>query len=151
MAFPHVFARVDQRLRDWVLRHGMAPPELAELYTEDEVGSGEAVRGLEEELGIGDHEVESFRKDFDDLMTASADHARRQNARLAAVPVWQMHLEQQAKRRRAWRESEFQAWDDREDSRLRQVPPPPPSAPRYGTSRRRGAVLEGDAHGRQRA
>ncbi len=151
MAFPHVFARIDPRLRDWVLRHGMSPPEVAELYTDEEIGSGEAVLGLEEELEIGDHEVEHFRKDFEDLLVACADHARRQHARLAAVPVWQIHLEQQAKRRRAWRESELQSMDEREDSKLRQVPPPPPSAPRYGTSRRRGAALEGDANGRQKA
>ncbi len=151
MAFAAVLSSVGVELQAWFRRAGVSPPDLAELFPQEELDSGEAVLELEAELGIADDDSERFRRDFFVLIEAAAGAARRETQRLATVPIWRMHLEQQAKRLKCWRESELQGYDNQDDARLRQVPPPPPARPRFGTSRRRGVDLVGDERGREKA
>ncbi len=151
MAFAAALASVGPQLRAWYLRSNVDPPDLAELFSKDELDSGSAVLGLEEELGIEESDAERFRRDFEVLLDAAAGSARREAQRLAAIPIWRMHLEQQAKRLKNWRESELRDHDVRDDERQRQTPPLPPARPRFGTSRRRSVDLVGDERGREKA
>ncbi len=151
MAFPLVLARVNPKLRDWVVRRSLLPTDITELFSAEELGSGAALAELEDELQVDGEDVEVFERDFWELLAACGHESRRQHARLAAVPIWKMHLEAQAKKLRLWKESELDRLDAAEALRGRQVPPPPPANPRYGTSRRRGAALEGDGRAREKA
>ncbi len=151
MAFPAVLARAHPRLRDWVLRRGLLPTDLTELFSAEELDSGSALTELQDELEVDSDEVGVFEHDFWELLTACGQESRRQHARLASVPIWQMHLEAQAKRLRRWKEDELDRFDADEARRGRQVPPPPPANPRFATARRRSLALDGDVRAREKA
>ncbi len=151
MAFPAVLARAHPRLRGWVLRRGLLPTDLTELFSAEELDSGSALTELQDELEVDSDEVGVFEHDFWELLTACGQESRRQHARLASVPIWQMHLEAEAKRRRRWKDDELDRFDADEARMGRQVLPPPPANPRFATARRRSLALDGDVRAREKA
>ncbi len=151
MAFAAVLARIHPKLREWFLFRGLHPTDLTEFFPTEGLESGAAVMDLAEELGVEVEESEIFEHAFWDLIAACAQESRRQHSRLATMPLWEMHLGAEAKRRRRWREEEQAKFDADDERKGRQVPPPPPSNPRFATARRRGAALDGDSRAREKA
>ncbi len=153
MSAAATFAGVSARLTKWFEQQGITDLTLAaSLFTEHELGSGEAVVIINADIGLEDQaDFEELGKEVEQAFAKARRLADRANSKLARKPTWDIASEHELKRMRAAedqieRRLQAQSWVAK-----RSIVPPPAARPRFGTTRRARTVGSDSAEGRAQA
>ncbi len=151
--FLHTFMALRSPLSQWLRAHGIRDAgTVASLFTEDEVGSGQATELIADELQVDDLlQREQIDLELKELVQVARRSADRDNDQLARRPTWELAAQQACKRMRTEAAERDSRWATLTGARRQSVPPPPPARPRFATARRREAAHAGDERGRELA